>query len=461
VNTGAGNDNVIIKDLAFRSIDGGTGLDTLAISNDYVGTSSIFLADFVSNARGMSGDTGADARVNAAGYHKLLGFEKLDLRQEGGTLNLRQVLTATAADVDQLSEINTLEVLMGTSDVLTATGFTNKERGVFSYNNSWYDTRYTATVSDQSVTMYSRGGDEPAVLKSFERIGTTGLKLNFDQAMPGGQALAGDFAISSLSGGSLPGVANVSLVNLRQGVLLSFSGVMDAGVKITYSGNLSDELGRGFAYKTWLIGTDGSDSATRGTSGLELNANNLTTVEQTAGVLLLGGGGADVLKGGSGADMLLGGLGADTLTGGMGSDTFRYVNEVEGVGAAAGLGGLIGDVITDFSFGLRDGSSGENQADRLDLSLLFDARLLGATGNAKVDAAKLVSGGFLDLVRSENRSTGGEDLQIWVDRDGGGAYGLLANVTDGVTNSQYSHTDSTEQLIERLLNEGRLVVTAS
>ena len=461
VNTGAGNDNVIIKDLAFRSIDGGLGLDTLAISNDYVGTSSIFLADFVSNARGMSGDTGADARVNAAGYHKLLGFEKLDLRQEGGTLNLRQVLTATAADVDQLSEINTLEVLMGTSDVLTATGFTNKERGVFSYNNSWYDTRYTATVSDQSVTMYSRGGDEPAVLKSFERIGTTGLKLNFDQAMPGGQALAGDFAISSLSGGSLPGVANVSLVNLRQGVLLSFSGVMDAGVKITYSGNLSDELGRGFAYKTWLIGTDGSDSATRGTSGLELNANNLTTVEQTAGVLLLGGGGADVLKGGSGADMLLGGLGADTLTGGMGSDTFRYVNEVEGVGAAAGLGGLIGDVITDFSFGLRDGSSGENQADRLDLSLLFDARLLGATGNAKVDAAKLVSGGFLDLVRSENRSTGGEDLQIWVDRDGGGAYGLLANVTDGVTNSQYSHTDSTEQLIERLLNEGRLVVTAS
>lgn len=460
VNTGAGNDTVIVKDLAFRQLDGGTGLDTLVIDSNYSGSNTIVLADFVSNARAASADATANDRVNAAGFHKLLGFEKLDLRQVGGSNNLRQVLTVSAADVDQLSETNTLEVLLGNTDVLVGTGFANKERGVFSYNNSWYDVRYSSTFNGQTVVLYSRGGDEAASVSSFERVGNSGLKLYFDQAMPGGRALAGDFVVSSLSGVVLPALSSASLINQRQGVLLSFEGEMPQSLKISYTGSLTGELGRGFAYNTWLVGTDGSDSAPSGSLlNRALNAGTLSAQEQATGVVLLGGAGNDVLIGGSAADMLIGGLGADTLTGGGGSDIFRFVNQVAGVGAAGGLGGFGGDTIIDFNFG----AVSEAEADRMDLSLLFDGKLLAPTGAAGADAAKLVSGGYLDLVSKFNPNTGGDDMQIWVDRDGGGAYGLLATISNGFSNlpSQYSNNDSTQQLIERLLNEGRFIVTTS
>ncbi|MFX9081394.1 hypothetical protein ABTN40_20175, partial [Acinetobacter baumannii] len=62
---------------------------------------SVFnLSDYVSNARGNSGVAADDARVNANGFHHLLGFEKLDfsLAPESQTVKL------TFADIDILAD---------------------------------------------------------------------------------------------------------------------------------------------------------------------------------------------------------------------------------------------------------------------------------------------------------------------------------------------------------------------
>ncbi len=179
------------------------------------------------------------------------------------------------------------------------------------------------------------------------------------------------------------------------------------------------------------------------------------------GLTLLGGAGNGILIGGSGADVLVGGLGANTLTGGAGSDTFKYVNEIPDAGAAAGLGGMGGDVITDFNFGFSNGDSTPENADRLDFSMLFD-NSLGANGISTHDANALTSGKFMEIVRtSATTSTGTrKDWEVWVDRDGGGNYQRLVTLqgADDAAPGDYASAQTTSELLQKLLSEGRLVV---
>jgi hypothetical protein len=455
VNTGAGNDTIKIKDLAFRSIDGGLGRDVLELHTNYAGTNAIVLSDFVSNSRGMGANSTANTRVNAAGYHKLLGLEAINL----ATSSQRQVMTVAAADVNQLSETNVLEVTLGINDVLLTRDLGTAQQGAFRYQGNWYDTRYTTTVDGQAVTLFSQGGDHEASLSSFN-VGAGGLllQINFDHAMVSSTAVnLGQFDIRGLGTYDTPTISGVaSLVNQRQGVQLSFDNAITGPVKITYNGNLVDEAGRGFSSRVWLIGTDGSNTDTS-TANKPLNASTLSASEQAAGVVILGGALSDQLTGGSGADTLIGGLGTDTLTGGTGSDTFRYVNERAGAGADAGLGGVGGDTITDFNFGKTDAI----QADRLDFSDLFDFGVGAKTsGNATTDAALLIDGNYLDLRKTI--TNGKLDLQFWVDRDGGGTFGQLTtlqNVTDALGGgTSITGAESTSEMLRKLLDEGRLVV---
>jgi hypothetical protein len=147
-------------------------------------------------------------------------------------------------------------------------------------------------------------------------------------------------------------------------------------------------------------------------------------------------------------------LGADTLTGGSGSDRFAYNTVNQGSGGTGGLGGTAGDVITDFNT-----SSNSTQADVLDLSDLFQLVAGDSlTGNAQHDAQTLVAGGYIDLVRVNS----GKDLQVWVDRDGGDVMGQLVTLQDigtGVGNYFSVSNESAEQLLQRLLTEGRMQVT--
>jgi Ca2+-binding RTX toxin-like protein len=177
--------------------------------------------------------------------------------------------------------------------------------------------------------------------------------------------------------------------------------------------------------------------------------------------------GADQLTGGSGADVLIGGLGADTLSGGGGADNFRFVNEISGSGADGSLGGTRGDTVTDFNWGTdRNGQANATQADRLDMRELFDEAF---TGRAVDDAAKLADG-YLDI-RNVLRRVNGQDVtdwQIWVDRDGkdsrgASAYGLLATVQNvsplgSGSETGITGTETTSELLRKMLEEGRLVV---
>lgn len=439
VNTGAGDDTVLIKDLAFRTLDGGRGSDKLKLDAFFSGDAAIILADFVSNARGFSGNLTSDTRVNAAGFHKLQGFEAIDL----STSNARQVLTVAAADVNQLSDGNTLEVQLGLNDVLVTSGFTSTTRGIYSYNNNWYDQKALGTVDGQAVTLYSRSGDQAADINSFKKVGTSTLQLNFDHAMVG-TPMVGDFSVSSLNGSTVPSLSSVSTVNLRQGLSLNFATAVSTPIKVIYSGTLTDEgAGRSVLNKAWMIGTDGSDV--------------LDATSQTQGLTMLGGAGSDLIKGSSFSDVLLGGLGADTITGGAGSDTFKYVNEVQGAGAAGGLGGKDGDVITDFDFGRTD----ESQADSLDLSMLFDSSL-AANGDVTHDVSQLVDGKFMDIVQTRVTVNGvaRKDWEVWVDRDGGGNYQRMVTLQGAgdALPSNYAGNETTSELLQKLLTEGRLTV---
>lgn len=170
----------------------------------------------------------------------------------------------------------------------------------------------------------------------------------------------------------------------------------------------------------------------------------------------MGGAGDDVIVGTAGADVIIGGLGADVLTGGQGSDTFLYRNEIIGSGGNGGLGGASGDIITDFTMNAANPANN----DRLDLSQLFEKNFL-ATGNAARDAETLVDGGFIEILKRINMQTNREDIQIWVDRDGGGAMGLLTTLADGSSRlpDHYPAVESSRALLERMLEEGRLVVS--
>lgn len=465
VNVGSGNDVVSIDDLDFRLIDGGQGVDRLALSSTYSGNSNIVLSDYVSNARGQGADAAANLRVNAAGYHRLQGFEVLDLASSAA----RQVLTVAAADVKQLSDTNTLGIRLGNNDVLNVTGMTFGGRGAFRIGDDWFSARYTATAADgKALALYSRGGDE-ATLANKVKIGTGGqsIQIDFDHAMLAGTALPGHFQLSALGTNDTFINYQVSQVRQRQSLQFGFQNNLSGPLKIIYSNTdttsmLLDEAGRNFGSKVWLIGSDYSDTDEVGIS--RLNASVLRASEQSLGVTILGAAGNDQITGGSGADVLIGGLGSDTLTGGSGLDLFRYVNEIGGAGADGNLGGASGDVITDFNFGTLNGVADGAQADRLDLRQLFSLPL---TGDSGVDAQTLADG-YIDI-RAVVRRVGDAfltDWQVWVDRDGrdssgASAFGLLTtlqNVSLAGSETTITGGETSAELLRKMLEETRLVV---
>ena len=100
VTTGNANDTIILKDLNFRVLDGGKGEDTLKLHADFSIKSVIYLSDYVSNSRGDSTDADDNSRVNFNGFHKLSGFETIDLSSN----TKAQTLSLNDSDVWQLSD---------------------------------------------------------------------------------------------------------------------------------------------------------------------------------------------------------------------------------------------------------------------------------------------------------------------------------------------------------------------
>jgi Ca2+-binding RTX toxin-like protein len=331
-----------------------------------------------------------------------------------------------------MSDTNSLEIKLGGQDVLLTNGFTSRVAGNYLSNGIHFDTRYQSSVNGEEVSLYVKGGSGDPDPSDVTLL-SSALQLYFSAAMYGAAPVVGNFSIKAWSNGTPPGLTSVDSVNVKQGLYFGFNAAVTEPLRIDYTGTLADETGRGFLHKTWGVGTDGNDA---------LDASSWTVA-----AAILGGGGNDAITGGANADLLIGGLGSDLLTGGLGSDRFVYKTVYQGVGGAGGLGGLTGDVITDFNTSLG------KDADVLDMSDLF-ASSLGATGQASSDATKLIQGGYIDLVKTNT----GKDLQVFVDRDGGGAMGLLVTLQN-VDSYMTSSGETTEQLLQRLLTEGRMQVT--
>jgi hypothetical protein len=395
VNTGANNDTIIAKDLNFRTLDGGLGFDTLVLGADADSIASFVLADFVSNARADAGTTADNARVTAAGFHKLLGIEGLDFSQN----TAKQTITITAADVDQLAEKNlstdpqraantsNLYVAMDNSDYLMLSGFTgNAGKVEYGYwldaNGVAYDRHWSGTSNGDAVNVYARGGD---VLADFgytssaatygTDASTTSISFSFNENMSLMWEAPTDFKITSYVGTVGTTVAATSASMSNYSLTLGYANKALSGVLRVENNSaaLVDGQRDQLRYKDMSIGTSTPDTID----------GSARTTDQA----LFGGAGNDTIKGGSGSDLLMGQAGNDVLTGGTGADVFRFTQFETG-----------SDTITDFNV---------TQGDKLDLRGLLQGTGFGANTNY---------GQYLQL------STSGTDVVLKVDSTGIGNF---------------------------------------
>ena len=252
VATGSGADAVYVNDLDFRSIDAGMGYDRLVLDSSYDVAGTIVLSDFVSNARGDSGVGVDDARVNAAGFHKLQGFEQIDLSQSMAA----QAITVDKTDVSQLAGIDannstdtnahTLAVVLGANDTLNVTGFTddNATWGYYSFNGTVYDQRWLDTNgetgnSEQTMILYARGlnisGANPA---GFNLVsGSTG-GVDTLTGTAGNDVLQGGQGDDLLSGGAAADIFRYVKGDFGSDTVADFAKL--EGDRIDLSGLLED-----------------------------------------------------------------------------------------------------------------------------------------------------------------------------------------------------------------------------
>jgi hypothetical protein len=259
-----------------------------------------------------------------------------------------------------------------------------------------------------------------------------------------------------------PYIDQMKLVRHEQTVLLGEGTLATNSVNgpllIKYTGTqLQDTQGRPIPSYTWMIGSDLPNQDYD--SYQILNANRLTPAEQRAGVMILGGGGEDELTGGLGADTLVGGLDSDTLTGGLGSDTFVFAKD------SGDITGVAGDVIKDFNFGKTGGAN----ADTISLYQLFDSTVVSQLGKgASADATTLSAYLKLEWTKLDSNL----QMVCSVYKTGSGnSFSTLFTMTDligsvgtGTYNPELSDmsllngTESTSALLQKMLEEGRLVV---
>jgi hypothetical protein len=466
VTTGNANDTVILKDLNFRYLDGGKGFDTLMLHSSFSTKNTIVLSDYVSNSRGLSGRADDNARVDMNGYHKLAGFEKIDLSSNSSA----QTLSVSDEDVWQLSDSRSLNIKMDNQDLLLTQNMGNRLQGHFylSSDGNWYDGFYAPNTSAYAVTLYTQGGDKLSSLYSFDLSNNNKiLDLNFDHALKinvGSSLQIGDFSVSGIgpynfTAGGLNSTnpTTVSFNDLQQSLRFQSTDSINGPLLIRYTGTqLQDTQGRALPSHTWFIG---SDLPNQDYDNYKiLNANRLSVSDQRNGVMMLGGAGEDQLIGGLGADTLVGGIDSDTLTGGEGSDTFLFAKE------SGNVAGVTGDVIKDFNFG----KGGGTQADTISLYQLFDQTLIAQLGKgAANDASKLANYVKLEWTKWDNNL----QMVCSVDTTGAANFSKLFTMTDLISSIGNGNFDankpdqsllyggeSTSALLQKMLEEGRLVV---
>ncbi|WP_310625398.1 type I secretion C-terminal target domain-containing protein, partial [Limnohabitans sp.] len=438
VLAGSGKDKIYINDLQFRQIDGGMGDNTLLIGPNYSGANSFVLTDFVSNARGNSlTDTTGNTRVNAAGFHKLMGFSHLDL----STNSAAQKVTIAINDVNQLAAknlvgdpqaaVNTsnLYVAMDSNDYVKPTGFASDRYGYWlDGDNKVYDHRFTGTVTVSGVAytdnlfesngLFAPNFSNTALAANYTASGSsTKVTLNFstDMTLPTSGFTLSEFTLN----GATP--ATVTMATGSSPLVVTSNSSLSGVLTLKYTGTtstLTDSAAtQQLRYKNILIGT--ADNQTIGVSS------------ETVNTALFGNGGDDTLVGGSGDDLLVGGPGNNTLTGNGGADTFRFISGQTGT-----------DRITDFKVA---------EGDKLDLR-----GLLADTGfNVSTNVAQY----FQFTSNSLAAGATSTSLKLLVDTTGTGSFSTpsetimfdaFTNPTAGLTLTGTGSTDLNTLLTQRV-----------
>ena len=316
-HAGAGNDRLVVADLAFRLVDGGTGTDTLALA-------------------GANLTLDLTIPLMAA---RLEDVERIDL---SGTGNNRLV-------VSQAAVLGGIGAVVGGKHVLTIEG--NAGDMVSFKEAGWMK---TSSLTDASGTFdrYVLGNAEILLKQGIAVLGamiegTSGNDvISTSQTVPG-QPLAtamadiinGHGGDDSLSGGggddSLDGGEGNDQLDGGTGLDEMAGGTGDDIYVVDNVGDVVVEAAGGGtdlvrASVSWALGANVENLILTGSASINGFGNDLANVIE-------GNSGSNVLLGGGGADTLSGGGGADTLSGGGGADYLLIDGADTGVSGGAGF----------------------------------------------------------------------------------------------------------------------------
>ncbi len=428
VDSGAGNDRIILTGVASATISAGSGADSVGISmrgastvNNYqisLGTGADILQLGVGATAATSTEVAATARTNrVTDFEVGNAGDKLEM-----TNFLNRGLTGYTANGDAFASGHLRLVQSGTDLLLQSdrdgAGTVNGFVTIFAFSNG-YTGGFTAFNFDGfigNLTLSGFAGDETITGATGNDVlsGNDGndvlIGLAGNDTLDGGNGndvLRGGAGDDALIGGAGNDTASYSdaaagvIVDLRlSGAQATGSGTDTLTGIENLTGSAFDDILSGDAGANLIDGGSGNDrvGGGDGDDAVGGNAGDDFVYGDAGNDALFGDAGADVLDGGTGDDKLDGGADNDVVGGGEGNDAVGGNAGDDFVYGDAGNDALFGDDGNDALFGGADDDRlfGGAGVDRLNGDAGADALfgeagvdvIDGGTGNDVVDGGE-------------------------------------------------------------------------
>ena len=372
-----GDDSFTIDGSGSKTIDGGSGTNTVSI-----------------NYSGVSGLNSFVVTMSSNGAVVLTG-------SNGDILTLSNIVDTSAGLGDGIS------VGGKTYDFVDPPSSSNSRGSGSMHDGSLGSTQGVAYNSVNSeVVMYSENGGSAtfhAARINGYSLGSTALSI---YGSPGRDIVTGssgsDTITTGLGNDQVAGSAGSDTINLGEGDDVAFVELADLSTDVSINGGTgSDTLNFGQIYNVTVTGRSYDASVNVDMSSL----GNAVNFENLVGTI----SGADTLTGNASANVLVGSGGSDTLYGNAGNDSLY------GDYAPSDGGGFI--------YGLRSYDVGSNQGNDLLYGGAGDDVLVGNDGNDTLD------GGV-----GSDTLTGGDGVDTFVIRANDG--GLSEATADVITDFQ-------------------------